>query len=89
MEESQELTQSVTVVEEEGSSMGMLVVIIVVVVIVVAIVIAVIIMKKKGINPCSKCKCKCRRGGDSASTVGNMDDKIHGSKDFKGKKVIM
>ena len=50
-------------------------------------------MKKKGINPFSKFKCKCRRRGkDGASTVGNMDDKITGSKELKNKmskKVIM
>ena len=72
--------------------MGMLIIIIVVVIILVAVVVGVIIMKKKGINPFSKCKCKCRRGGKGgASTVGNMDDKTNGSKDFKqkmGKRVI-
>ena len=78
--------------EEEGSSMGMLIIIIVVVILLVAGVVAGIIMKKKGINPFSKCKCKCRRRGGDDSTVGNMDDKINGSKDFNSKmskKVIM
>ena len=85
----EEITEEITV-EEEGSSMGMLIVIIVVVIVLVAGVVGGIIMKKKGINPFSKCKCR-RRGGD-ASTVGNMDDKINGSKDLNGKmskKVIM
>ena len=79
--------------EEEGSSTGMIVVIIVMLLLVIGIVVGGIIMKKKGINPFSKFKCKCRRRGkDGASTVGNMDDKITGSKELKNKmskKVIM
>ena len=87
----EEIAEVITV-EEEGSSMGMLIVIIVVVIVLIAGVVGGIIMKKKGINPFSKCKCKCRRGRGDASTVGNMDDKINGSKDLNGKmskKVIM
>ena len=90
--EAIEVPEEKSTVEEEGSSMGMLIIIIVVVVVLIAGVVGGIIMKKKGINPFSKCKCKCRRGGGDASTVGNMDDKINGSKDLSGKmskKVIM
>ena len=79
--------------EEEGSSTGMIVVIIVMLLLVVGVVVGGIIMKKKGINPFSKCKCKCRRRGGDASTVGNMDDKINGSSkelnNKMSKKVIM
>ena len=79
--------------EEEGSSLGMLIVIIMVSLLIITIVVGGIIMKKKGINPFSKCKCKCRRRGGDASTVGNMDDKINGSSkelnNKMSKKVIM
>ena len=98
IEEEEIIEEEVTVVaeppsaEEGGSSMGMIIVIVVVLLLVVGIVVGGIIMKKKGINPFSKCKCKCRRGGDGSSTVGNMDDKINGSSkelNKMSKKVIM
>ena len=92
VETNTEVTSAPPAAEEEGSSMGMLIIIIVVAILLIAGVVAGIIMKKKGINPFSKCKCKCRRRGGDDSTVGNMDDKINGSKDLNGKmskKVIM
>ena len=47
--------------------------------VVAAIVVGVIFMKRKGINPFSKCK----RNRDGTNTVGNADDKITSSTDYK------